>query len=78
MDTKLMNICLMVKWIWRLYSQHQGLWTDIIRSKYLRHKDLLADSHNTGSQFWNAIQKLKDVFCLGAKHRVGNITSTRF
>lgn len=77
-DTRLMNKCLMVKWIWKLVTDGQGLWADIIRAKYLRSKDLLVDHHNPGSQFWNAIQKLKPLFCLGAKHRVHNGSSTRF
>jgi hypothetical protein len=33
-DTRLMNICLMVKWIWKLYAGEQGLWADILRNKY--------------------------------------------
>jgi hypothetical protein len=64
-DMRLMNICLLVKWIWRLYDGEQGLWADIIRNKYLRDKDLLLDTHRTGSQLWIAIQKLKHLFKLG-------------
>jgi hypothetical protein len=29
-DTKLMNICLMAKWIWKVYAGEQGLWADIL------------------------------------------------
>jgi hypothetical protein len=42
---KLMNIFLMAKWIWKLYTGEQGLWEEILRNKYLRSKDLLVDSH---------------------------------
>ena len=52
MDTKIMNICLMAKWIWRLYAGEQGIWADILRNKYLVNKDLLVDSHRPGSQSW--------------------------
>ena len=76
MDTKRMNQCLMAKWIWRLSAGEQGLWADILRNKYLRTKDLLVDNHTHGSQFWKAIQKVKKVFRLGAKHLVGNGAST--
>ena len=78
MDTKLMNKCLMAKWIWKIYDGEQGLWADILRNKYLQGKDLLVDNHTQGSQFWKALQKAKEAFCLGAKHLVGNGTSTRF
>jgi hypothetical protein len=48
-NTKLMNICLMAKWTWKLYIGEQGLWVDILRNKYLRSKYLLVDSHRNGS-----------------------------
>ena len=73
MDTKLMNTCLMAKWIWKIYDGEQGLWADILRNKYLRGKDLLVDNHTQGSQFWKALQKAKEAFRLGAKHLVGNV-----
>jgi hypothetical protein len=63
-----MNICLMTKWIWKLYVGDQGLWLEITWNKYLRTKDLLVYSHQPGSQFWNSIQKVKSVFSLGEKH----------
>jgi hypothetical protein len=77
-DTRLMNICLMTKWIWKLYAGEQGLWAEILRNKYLRSRDLLVDSHQSGSQFWNAIQKIKSVFRLGARHQVHSGSSTLF
>ena len=70
LDTKLMNTCLMVKWVWKLLSGQLGLWADILRSKYLRRRDLLVDSHAPGSQFWNSLQKGKDLIRLGAKHHI--------
>ena len=73
-----MNTCLMVKWVWKLLSRQPGLWTDILRSKYLRHRDLLVDSHAPGSQFWNSLQKVKDLIRLGAKHHIRDGRSTRF
>ena len=73
-----MNVCLMVKWMWKLMTGQQGLWADILCNKYLRHKDLLVDSHGLGSQFWNAIQKFKSLLSLGAKHEIRDGSSTRF
>ncbi|XP_071674451.1 uncharacterized protein [Lolium perenne] len=77
-DTRLMNICLLAKWIWRLYAGEQGLWAKILRAKYLGERDLLADKHRPGSQFWNAIQKIKHVFGMGARHAIHNGRATRF
>jgi hypothetical protein len=77
MDTELINSCLMAKWIWKLYAAEQRLWPEILRENYLRQKDLLEDSHQPGSQFWNSIQKIKEVFSLGAKHSVRTRTPNR-
>jgi hypothetical protein len=36
LNTKSMNIALMLKWIWKLYQGAEGLWADLIRAKYGR------------------------------------------
>jgi hypothetical protein len=74
-----MNVALMLKWIWKLYQNAEGLWADLIRAKYLRDRDLFdknVPSH--GAQFWSAIQKIKWHFMLGAKHKVHNRNRTFF
>jgi hypothetical protein len=79
LNTKLMNIALMLKWIWKLYQNAEGLWADLIRAKYLGDRDLFArDVPIRGSQFWNAIHKIKWYFKLGAKHKVRNGKRTYF
>jgi hypothetical protein len=35
LNTKLMNIALMLKWIWKLYQGAEGLWVDLLQAKYL-------------------------------------------
>jgi hypothetical protein len=79
LNTRLMNVVLMLKWIWKLYQNAEGLWADLIRAKYLRDRDLFAKNvPSHGSQFWNAIQKIKWHFKLGAKHKVHNGNRTFF
>jgi hypothetical protein len=78
-NTRLMNISLMLKWIWKLYQGAEGLWADLIRAKYLRGNDLFSPVVPTkGSQFWNAIQKIKWYFKLGARHSVADGRRTYF
>jgi hypothetical protein len=78
-NTRLMNISLMLKWIWKLYQGAEGLWADLIRAKYLRGNDLFSPVVPTkGSQFWNAIQKIKWYFKLGARHNVADGRRTYF
>jgi hypothetical protein len=55
------------------------LWADLIWAKYLRDRDLFASEVPTqGSQFWRAIQKVKWLFKLGARHLVHNGKRTFF
>jgi hypothetical protein len=79
LNTKSMNIALMVKWIWKIYQNAEGLWADLLRAKYLGDHDLFSPAVPTkGSQFWNSIQKIKWYFKLGAKHQVHNGRRTYF
>jgi hypothetical protein len=66
-----MNIALMLKWVWKLYQNAEGLWVDLLKAKYLGENDIFAaEVPRKGSQFWNSIQKIKWYFKLGAKHGV--------
>jgi hypothetical protein len=42
LNTKVMNIALMLKWIWKLYQGSSSLWVDLIRAKYLGDNDLFS------------------------------------
>jgi hypothetical protein len=79
LNTKTMNIALMLKWIWKYYQNTRGLWADLLRAKYLGERDFFSkDVPARGSQFWNSIQKLKWYFKLGARHKVHNGKWTYF
>jgi hypothetical protein len=79
LNTKFMNIALMLKWVWKLYQNADGLWADLIRAKYLGDYDLFSPLVPTkGSQFWNSIHKIKWYFKLGAKHQVRDGARTYF
>ncbi|KAK1663022.1 hypothetical protein QYE76_051181 [Lolium multiflorum] len=63
----------------QLYQNAEGLWADLIRAKYLGDRDLFdKEVPVRGSQFWNAIQKIKWHFKLGARHKVRNGKRTYF
>jgi hypothetical protein len=79
LNTKLMNIALMLRWIWKIYQNEEGLWADLLRAKYLGTHDFFSkEVPMRGSQFWNAIQKIKWHFKMGAKHSVHNGKWTYF
>jgi hypothetical protein len=79
LNTRLMNLDLMLKWIWKVYQNADGLWANLIQVKYLRDRDLFdKEVPSRGSQFWNVIQKIKWHFKLGGRHKVHNGKRTNF
>jgi hypothetical protein len=72
------NKALMLKWVWRILRDEGGVWLRLIKAKYLRGRPLLACDHHEGSQFWHAIQDLKQEICLGISFSIGNGEGTLF
>jgi hypothetical protein len=51
-NTRNMNIALMLKWIWKLYQGAEGLWVDLLKAKNLGDRDIFTSETPTkGSQF---------------------------
>jgi hypothetical protein len=73
-NTKIMNVALMVKLIWRLFSEppDSSLWHQIIRAKYPGAENIFNSTANGGSPFWHSLHKIKDFFKLGARFKLGN------
>jgi hypothetical protein len=42
LNTNFMNIAPVLKWIWKLYQNAEGLWADLIRAKYVGEDDLFS------------------------------------
>jgi hypothetical protein len=73
-----MNACLMAKWAWKVYNGQGGLWLQILKRKYMQHKELAAIRSTRGSQLWKSILKSRQLIRIGARHRVGNGRNTLF
>jgi hypothetical protein len=39
-NTHILNECLMVKWIWKLYTKKESPWARLVNAKYMRNGDL--------------------------------------
>jgi hypothetical protein len=80
MNTKLINISLMVKWIWRLLTEQpdSSLWHRIFCAKYPGAGNIFATSPRNGSLFWHSLHKVKDFFKLGARYALGNGEKIQF
>jgi hypothetical protein len=52
LNMKFKKISLMIKWVWKLYHDAEGLWEDLLWDKYLGGKDLFSPLvPSKGSQF---------------------------
>lgn len=72
-NTKPMNECLLLKWIWKIHLEPNTLWFKILKAKYVRAGAGFFDSNTIGSsQFWKGLHKVKHLFKWGAIFKVEN------
>ena len=77
-NTRIMNDCLLVKWIWKIFSEPDDLWFKIIKAKYLGDGSFFDSKTKGSSQFWKGLHKVKHLFKWGAIFRVRNGNFCRF
>ena len=69
----------MSKWLYRLETEPEGMWAQILRNKYLHSKTLAqVTMRPTDLPFWKVLMRMKDLFFRRVKFLVGNGMSTRF
>ena len=51
-NIKIMNECLLVKWIWKIHQEPDELWFKLIKAKYLDGCSFFTSKSKGGSQFW--------------------------
>lgn len=71
-NTKIMNDCLLVKWIWKIHLEPETLWFKILKAKYMRSGGFFGSKASGSSQFWQGLHKIKHLFKWGAIFKVGN------
>jgi hypothetical protein len=77
-DTRLMNKCLLSKWIIKLERGDTYLCTKMLRNKYLKEKDFFGSNARGWSQFWKGLHEAKHTCQSGLKYVVGNGKKPRF
>jgi hypothetical protein len=79
MNTKLMNLALMTKWIWRMLTEDDSklLWLQLLKAKYPVDQ-FFSSTAVGGSPFWHSLHKLKAVFKQGARFFPGSNSDVRF
>lgn len=73
--TRIMNDCLLAKWIWKIHSANNELWFRIIKAKYFPRGVFKEAKVLHGSQFWKNIQKVKKICLISVQDiRLGMVT----
>lgn len=69
-NTRIMNECLIVKWIWKIMTGDKSIWCRLLRAKYCKNGDFFSSRSVGSSQFWTGLHKVKHLFQWGAMYRV--------
>jgi hypothetical protein len=77
-DTRLMNKCLLSKWIIKLERGDTDLCTKMLRNKYLHERGFFGSNVRGRSQFWKGLHEAKHICQSGLKYVVGNGKKPRF
>jgi hypothetical protein len=73
-----MNMCLLLKWIFKLERGDDDVRCNLLRKKYLKEKGFFSSSHRGASQFWKGLHEAKPYCQRGMKHILGNGKKIRF
>lgn len=71
-DTRLMDECLLVKWIWKITEGSDDIWFKLIKEKYVPEGNFFISKNIGASQFWQGLHKVKHLFKWGAVNNVNN------
>ena len=73
------NRCLLSKWLYRLSTETEGMWVQILKNKYLQSKTLAQVTvRPNNSPFWKGLMRTKKPFFQRVKFNIGNGNATRF
>jgi hypothetical protein len=71
-NTKIMNECLLVKWIWKIVKGSNDTWYRLLRAKYMPDDNFFNSKSHGTSQFWQGLHKVKHLFKWGAEYKIKN------
>jgi len=77
-NTKLMNECLLVKWIWKITKGSSDVWFKLLDAKYVQEGNFFTSRTLGSSQFWQGLHKVKHLFKWGAIHKMKDGYKTSF
>jgi hypothetical protein len=64
-NTKNMNDCILVKWIWKIVKGSEETWYKLLQAKYMPEGNFFKSKTRGTSQFWQGLHKVKHLFKWG-------------
>jgi hypothetical protein len=77
-DTRVMNKCLLAKWLVKLERGDTTLCCNLLRQKYLGENSIYSYKKKSGSQFWRGMLSIRDEVARGLVYTIGNRKKARF
>ncbi|KAJ4756378.1 RNA-directed DNA polymerase (reverse transcriptase)-related family protein [Rhynchospora pubera] len=79
-DIKLQNISLLLRWLWRLYSQPSSMWGSLARQLFAKRNATIPPLgwNSNGSFFWKQILALRHYFQLSTTFEIHSGANTLF
>jgi len=77
-DTRVMNQCLLSKWIFKLERGDSNPCCNLLRAKYLGEGGFFSSKNRGGSQFWTGLHDIKHCCAQGLIYVVNNGKKARF
>ena len=78
LDVRVMNICLLAKWIEKLEKGDSSMCCELLRRKYLGMRSIFQIKRVSGSQFWRGLLDIRKWFDFGRVMKVKSGTQTDF
>jgi hypothetical protein len=77
-NTRVMNKCLLAKWIFKVENDEDNMCCRLLRQKYLGDRGFFSCRNRNCSQFWRSLLDIKEDVERGFKYVVGNGRKIRF
>jgi hypothetical protein len=75
-NTRVVNKCLLAKWIFKIESGEDNICFNPLRRKYLGGKGIYSCKKNNCSQFWKSLMNVKDECARRLKYLIGDGKTT--
>jgi hypothetical protein len=77
-NTRVMNRCLLAKWLVKIEGGENTLCCNLLKNKYLGENEIFSYKKKKGSQFWKGLMSVRDDIVRGMSYVIGDGKKSRF